>query len=335
MHDSERVPAPPGSLVRPGEDWASLPPTIDRDWVPAKDRARPRSSRPWVHLVLFLATVLTTTGCGVGHYLSFSAGFGGHAPSITPSAILAGFWYSGTVLAILGCHEMGHYIACRLYGIDATLPFFLPAPIVLTGTFGAVIRIRDMFPDRRSLFDVGIAGPIAGFVVAVPALFLGLWLSRVEAVPVRFAGLELGEPLLFKAAAWLVWGHIADGFSINLHPMGFAAWFGLIMTALNLIPIGQLDGGHIAYAVLGKRSLWVTTASAIAGAVIVALYRSVTLGVFFMLAVSMLFVAGLRHPATLDDVVDLGWGRMALTVLAIVMLVLCFTPVPIEELIPH
>jgi len=143
------------------------------------------------------------------------------------------------------------------------------------------------------------------------------------------------EPLLFKAAAWLVWGHIADGFSINLHPMGFAAWFGLIMTALNLIPIGQLDGGHIAYAVLGRRSLWVTTASATAGAVIVALYRSVTLGVFFMLAVSMLFIAGLRHPATLDDVVDLGWGRLALTVLAIVMLVLCFTPVPIEELLPH
>jgi len=288
-----------------------------------------------VHLALFLATVLTTTSCGVDHYLSFSAGFAGHPSAISAATILAGFWYSGTVLAILGCHEMGHYIACRLYGIDATLPFFLPAPIVMTGTFGAVIRIRDMFPDRRSLFDVGIAGPIAGFVVAVPALFLGLWLSRVEAVPAHFAGLELGEPLLFKAAAWLVWGHIAEGFSINLHPMGFAAWFGLIMTALNLIPIGQLDGGHIAYAALGRRSLWVTSASALAGALIVALYRSVTLGVFFVLAISMLFIAGLRHPATLDDAVELGWGRLALPVVAIAMLVLCFTPVPIEELLPH
>ena len=202
MHDSERVPAPPGSLVRPGEDWASLPPTIDRDWVPARDRARPRSSRPWVHLVLFLATVLTTTGCGVGHYLSFSAGFAGHAPSITPSAILAGFWYSGTVLAILGCHEMGHYIACRLYGIDATLPFFLP---------GA------NRPDRHVRRSHSHSRHVSGSPVAVRRRYCGTHrgfccrgaraFSRTLAVASRGSAgtalrvLELGEPLLFKAAA--------------------------------------------------------------------------------------------------------------------------------------
>lgn len=301
----------------------------------ARARRRSRPTRLWVHVVLLLLTILTTSGWGFLHYMSFVGGFGGRVPPVTVGAVLGAFWYSGTVLAILGSHEMGHYLACRFYGIDATLPFFLPAPIVITGTFGAVIRIRDMFPDRKSLFDVGIAGPIAGFVVAVPALFLGLWLSRIEAVPAGFTGYSLGEPLLFKAAAWAVWGKVADGFSINLHPMGFAAWLGLIVTSLNLIPIGQLDGGHISYAVLGRKSLWVTAAGITAGVLVAAYYQSMTLAVFVVLTIVMLGIGGLRHPSTLDDGVVLGQGRMILAVVAIVMLMLCFTPVPIEELIPH
>lgn len=336
MHDSELVPPPPESLPRPTEAWAPLPPPPEPDWLLARARRRRRPTRLWVHLVLLLLTILTTSAWGLAHYLSFVGGFAGRVPPVNVTAVLGAFWYSGTVLAILGCHEMGHYLACRFYGIDATLPFFLPAPIVITGTFGAVIRIRDMFPDRRSLFDVGIAGPIAGFVIAVPALFLGLWLSHVEAVPAGFTGYSLGEPLLFKAAAWAVWGNVADGFSINLHPVGFAAWLGLIVTSLNLIPIGQLDGGHISYAVLGRRkSLWVTATGITAGVLVAAYYRSVTLGVFVVLTIAMLVIGGLRHPATLDDGVALGQSRMALAILAIVMLILCFTPVPIEELLPH
>src|SRR6202030_1767126 len=169
-----------------------------------------------------------------------------------------GLWYSATILAILGCHEMGHYLACRYYDVDASLPFFLPAPLLLTGTFGAFIRIREPIPTKRMLFDIGIAGPIAGFVVAVPALFIGLWMSRLVQLPPDFSGVSLGEPLLFKLASQLVWGTTADTVSLNLHPIGFAAWFGLLATALNLFPIGQLDGGHISYAVLGRRSSYVT-----------------------------------------------------------------------------
>ena len=159
---------------------------------------------------------------------------------------------------ILGAHELGHYLACRYYQVDASLPFFIPMPLVLTGTLGAFIRIREPIPTKRMLFDIGIAGPLAGFVFAVPALFIGVAMSPVVRVPPNLVGFDLGEPLLFRAATWLTWGPIANGYSVNLHPMAFAAWFGLLATALNLFPIGQLDGGHISYAVLGRRSTTVT-----------------------------------------------------------------------------
>ena len=167
-------------------------------------------------------------------------------------------WYSGTVLAILGCHELGHYFACRYYDVDASLPYFLPFPFSIIGTFGAFIKIREPIPTKRMLFDIGIAGPIAGFVVTVPALVIGVTMSHVVRIPPDFVGYELGEPLLFQLATKLLWGTIPDGYSLNMHPMAFAAWFGMLATALNLFPIGQLDGGHISYAVLGPRSVYVT-----------------------------------------------------------------------------
>ena len=127
--------------------------------------------------------------------------------------MVRGLWYSVPILAILGCHELGHYFACRYYGVAASCPYFLPMPLVLTGTLGAFIRIRQPIPGKRELFDIGIAGPIAGFVIAVPLLFMGMYLSRVVELPRNFEGelFWLGEPLLFKAAAWLTFGHVADG----------------------------------------------------------------------------------------------------------------------------
>ena len=173
--------------------------------------------------------------------------------------LVAGFWYSGTILAILAAHEIGHYFACRYYDVDASLPFFLPAAAArLTGTLGAFIRIREPIPTKRMLFDIGIAGPIAGFVVAVPALFIGIAAVERRADAADCTGIWLGEPLLFKAAADAALGPLPDGYSLDMHPMAFAAWFGLLATALNLFPIGQLDGGHISYAVLGRRSSHVT-----------------------------------------------------------------------------
>ena len=221
--------------------------------------------RVWLHVLLFALTIATTTFVGMLQYASFLDDFRGSAalPMPFPALLLRGFWYSGTILAILGCHELGHYFACRYYDVDASLPFFIPVPILMTGTMGAFIRIREPIPQKRMLFDIGIAGPIAGFLVAVPALLIGIAMSHVVRLPADQSNLlELGEPLLFKLASWLVWGTQPDGYTLNMHPMAFAAWFGLLATALNLFPIGQLDGGHISYAVLGsRRSTYVTFAT--------------------------------------------------------------------------
>ena len=247
-----------------------------------------------------------------------------------PALIVRGFWYSGTILAILGCHELGHYFACRYYDVDASLPFFLPAPLPLTGTLGAFIRIREPIPSKRMLFDIGIAGPIAGFVVAVPALLVGLALSRVVIFPPGMDGLSLGEPLLFKLASRLVWGATPDGYTVNLHPVAFAAWFGLLATSLNLFPIGQLDGGHISYAVLGRKSSHVTLA--MVGCAVLLTWFSTSWLVWTGLMIVMLFVFGRHHPRTFDEDVPLDSRRMLLALFAVLMFILCFTPTPIEPI---
>ena len=295
----------------------------------------PRQDRLWVHALLLVLTVLTTTAVGGLHYFSFTQGFNSQAtvlPDLRAATFyLRGLWYSATVLAILGCHEMGHYIACRYYRVDASLPFFLPAPLPLTGTLGAFIRIRQRIPSKIALFDIGVAGPIAGFVIAVPALFIGLALSHIERLPEDFNGFELGEPLLFRAAAWLIFGDLAEGSTINLHPMAFASWFGLLATALNLFPIGQLDGGHVAYAVLGRRSALLTLAMVVI-AIGLTVFSTSWL-VWTILMVIMLVAMGPHHPPTLDDHTALDTGRLILAVVALVMLIVCFTPAPIEPFV--
>ncbi len=292
---------------------------------------------PVRHIVLFLLTVATTTLVGIGHYDAFESRFGpGPAAPVDLtqyylSHLWSGLWYSGGILAILGAHEFGHYYACRRYGVDASLPYFLPAPILLTGTLGAFIRIRQPFTSKQELFDIGIAGPIAGFLVALPVLVIGLALSRVDALPPGFQGVELGEPLLFQAVAWLMWGTPADGYSINMHPLGFAAWFGLLATALNLFPIGQLDGGHVSYAVLGRRSLLVTVATVL---ILVALSTvSSSWIAWTVLTVATLAIFGPRHPRTPDEDMPLDTARLWLAAFAVLMFVACFTPAPIEPFV--
>jgi membrane-associated protease RseP (regulator of RpoE activity) len=294
---------------------------------------RPKfQDRVWRHVVLLLLTVATTTLAGGSHFLSFQSDLGARDVAVNATDfLLNGFWYSGTILAILGCHELGHYFACRYYDVDASLPFFIPAPLPLTGTLGAFIRIREPIPSKRMLFDIGIAGPIAGFVVALPALFIGLGMSRVVQLPDDFVGLSLGEPLLFQGASRLLFGVPPDNYSISLHPMAFAAWFGLLATALNLFPIGQLDGGHISYAVLGRKSSHVTLGMVIV-AVVLTVFVSTSWLVWTGLMIVMLVLFGRHHPRTYDDHEPLDRTRVVLAVVALIMFAVCFTPAPIEPM---
>ena len=312
LTDAPRLPTPPAVV-----------------WVPR----RKFQDRVWLHVLLFVLTVATTTLVGAEHYAAYLLDFSGTSlPLPVPALLVRGLWYSVTILSILGCHELGHYFACRYYDVDASLPFFLPVPPpMLTGTLGAFIKIREPIPSKRMLFDIGIAGPIAGFLVAVPALFVGLSMSHVVRIPADFPGLmELGEPLLFKGASWLLWGTQPDGYSLNMHPMAFAAWFGMLATALNLFPIGQLDGGHISYAVLGPKSTYVTFA--MLGVALVLAWFSSSWIVWTGLMVVMLFMFGPRHPRVFDEDVPLDRARLLLAVFAVVMFVLCFTPAPIQPM---
>jgi membrane-associated protease RseP (regulator of RpoE activity) len=288
--------------------------------------------RVWLHGLLFLLTIVTTTIVGADQYAGYLADFKqpGPLPMSVSGLLLRGLWYSGTILAILGCHELGHYFACRYYDVDASLPYFLPVPISITGTLGAFIRIREPIPQKRMLFDIGIAGPIAGFLVAVPTLFFGVAMSHVVKMPENFVGLELGEPLLFKAVSWLLWGSVPNGYSLNLHPMAFAAWFGLLATALNLFPIGQLDGGHISYAVLGPRSTVVTFA--MLGVAVLLTFFSASWIVWTGLLLVMLFMVGPHHPRVFDEEEPLDRTRLVLALCAVVIFILCFTPAPIQPL---
>ena len=306
------------------DDSLPEPPLQPRFTAPKKFQ-----DRGWLHLTLFVLTLASTTLIGADHYASFLSDFLRQPVTLgVPALLLRGVWYSGTILLILGAHELGHYFACRYYQVDASLPFFIPMPVVLTGTLGAFIKIREPIPTKRMLFDIGIAGPLAGFLFAVPALFIGVGLSPVVRVPDGLAGYSLGEPLLFQAAAWLIWGAVPDGYSLNMHPMAFAAWFGLLATALNLFPVGQLDGGHISYAVLGRRSTAVTWGS-ICAAIGLTVFSTSWL-VWTFLLVAMTLVMGPRHPRTIDEDIPLDRPRVWLAGVALVIFVLCFTANPIE-----
>ena len=289
------------------------PPVYSSDNIvilPAKKR-----DRLWVHILLFITTFLTTTIAGaflVEQEFSFSLAF-----------FVSGFPFSIPLLLILGCHEMGHYFASKKHGLDATLPFFIPGP-TLIGTFGAVIKIRSQLRDRRMLFDVGIAGPIAGFVVALPVLLIGYMKSSLVPVVGLEMAYEFGESLLSLAIGKMVFGDV-DGFAIYLHPTAFAGWIGMLVTSLNLIPIGRLDGGHIAYAFFGP--FWNKVTLFIFGLMLV-------LGFFWqgwlVWAIMIFLVIKIKHPATSNDSIVLDRKRKYLFWFSVLLFLVTFMPVPIK-----
>lgn len=276
---------------------------------------RGEAERPWPQIVLFVATILTTLFAGALQQ--------GVNPLSDPTALLAGFPFSFSLLSILGAHELGHYFTGRRYGVRVTLPYFIPAPPpVILGTFGAFIKMKSPVVDRRSLFDIGIAGPLAGLVLAVPVLMIGLTLSQI--VPAQgHAGISLGSPLLFALLQEMTLGPIPDGMDVLLHPVAFAGWIGFFVTALNLLPLGQLDGGHIAYALLGRRSERVAFFTAIILALLGLTYWP---GWLFWAFIA--FMLGFKHPPTMNDVTPLDPGRRLLGLGALLLLLCLITPAP-------
>jgi membrane-associated protease RseP (regulator of RpoE activity) len=284
-----------------------------------------------VALLLFLLTLLSTLAVGVQFARAYAEGrnpdfdefFSLYVKLLShPSLLAPGIPFAFTLLGILLAHELGHYFACRAYGIDASYPYFIPAP-TLIGTLGAFIRIRSPIPTRGALFDVGIAGPFVGFCLAIPALAFGVAHSKVIAGAAAGTVVHFGTPLALRLLLALLRPGVAAS-NLVLHPIGRAAWVGLFATSLNLIPAGQLDGGHILYALDSRRHARISLAVALA---------LVPLAIFFWwgwLAWAVLLLAlKFRHPPLIDPWKPLGARRVVWSVVALAMFVLCFLPAPI------
>ncbi len=286
----------------------------------------PPPQRVWLHVVLLGLTLVTTTLFGALAFADVptAARNGSPLDLLThPAFIRAGLSFSLPLLFILLVHEMGHYLACRHHRLDATLPFFLPVPFGI-GTFGAFIRIKSPLRAKRELLDVGAAGPLAGFLAALPVLWLGIAASQPTPVLPETGLLIFGEPLAFKLLARVIHPQLALGGDLYLHPTGFAAWFGLFATALNLLPFGQLDGGHVTYALFGRlqrRMSWPM------------LLALVALGFqwtgWWLWAVIAL-VMGVRHPWMPDEAAPLDPRRRLIAWICLAVFALCFTPEPIR-----
>jgi membrane-associated protease RseP (regulator of RpoE activity) len=320
---------------------------------------RPQPSRTWVNLVLFLLTVISVFVAGTYYSLggievspevnSFRSLF----PYLLQSAG-GGLAFTASLLAILLAHEFGHYLAGRYHNTHVTLPYFIPFPFSLFGTMGAFIQLKEPPKNRRILLDIGIAGPLAGLVVAIPVLILGLSLSQVGPIPTHLAagqGLQIeGNSLLYLFSKFVVFGKLLPqpgsygnlppllywiryfftgqplplgGVDVMLHPVAWAGWAGLLVTALNLIPAGQLDGGHVLYVLLGKN------ATALLPVILGGLVLLGLVWPGWWVWAALIFLLGRLHAEPLDQITPLDTSRRAVAVLGLIVFILVFTPVPL------
>ena len=289
----------------------------------------PYDARLWLHGLLFLATLLTTSAAGARISYNFQHNLPAFRmeqdllamldPISQPSLLLDGLPFALVLLLILGAHEFGHYYFCVRYGLNASLPYFLPSPSFI-GTFGAFIRIRSLIYSRADLFDVGVAGPMAGFAVLVPCLVLGLLESRIIPGIAERGDMIFGQPLLLAVFEAILFPYTSAS-DIALHPIARAAWVGLFATALNLLPIGQLDGGHVLYAWFGERyqrRSWIFLALLI------------PLGFFWWpwwVWAAILYWLGRKHPYIHDEL-GLDPYRRKWAIAAVILFLLCFMPAP-------
>ena len=296
---------------------------------------RPKPRRATVNVLLFIATFFTTTLVGA----SVDAG-----PGLL-DVLLSGLPFSIALMSILLAHELAHYFVARRYGSPVTLPFFIPVPLPPLGTMGAVIRQEAPMRSRKALFDIGVAGPLAGLVVAIPLLIGGLMFTQVgrpsDFIEVHEGVVQEGNSLVYLAAKYLVFGRVLpdeSGQDVWLSqpaspggPVAFAAWAGLLVTMFNLLPVGQLDGGHVAYALLGRRAwrLAYVMIGLIGVLVVYLLIIDSPAAFTWLLWVVLMLVVRPRHPPPLNDVTPLDWKRKWLGILVGVIFVLIYVPLPL------
>ena len=293
------------------------------------------AARDWaLAATLFFLTFLSISFAGLlfaANDISFI-----NAPAealLDPGKLLYGLPFSVPLIGILLAHELGHFFACRYYGMNCTPPYFLPAPFTIVGTLGAFIKIKAHFPHKRALFDIGIAGPLAGFIFAVPCLWIGISYSKL--IPKGALGqgaLIFGEPLIFRFFGALAIGYSPEKQDMMAHPVAMAAWVGILVTSLNLLPIWQLDGGHICYAILGRSRQKNISIITVIFLILISFLGWPT--PTYLLFGLLLLIIGIRlrfyHPPTLMDHEKLGPERLWIGVLSLLILVACFTPIPIS-----
>lgn len=284
-----------------------------------------KTGSPLINLGLFLLTILTTLYAGASLVeLDLLAAVLSQSPDRIIEAVIAGAPFSLALMGILGVHELGHYVAARLHGVRATLPYFIPMPIFSLGTLGAFIAIKSPMKDRKVLFDIGLAGPIAGFLVTLPLMVIGLFLST-EVVPLYLQQqtlFRMGTSILSDFIIGLV-TDIPSGYTVIVHPIFFAAWLGLYLTGINLLPVGQLDGGHVTYALLGR----------FAHVIAVATFLTLMAAGYFLhpnwyIWAFFILIGGLRHPPPLNDLSTIGRPRKLLGLMTVILFILIVIPIP-------
>lgn len=292
------------------EQWSEL--EIETD-LPVQTGERKKF--PFLHLLLLVVTLISTMLAGALQE--------GVNPVVQPHLIYKGLPFSLTLMLILGTHEIGHYIASKKNGVIATLPYFIPAPS-LVGTFGAFIKMKSPIPNRKALLKIGVSGPIAGFSIALPATIVGLWLSEVREPSQMKGGISLGSSLLLSFLTKTILGVTDDTADILIHPVAFAGWIGLFVTALNLLPMGQLDGGHITYSLFKKWHNYLSWFFFISLIPLGFLWEG------WLFWIAAVFVFGLRHPQLVDETTPLDKGDKILGVIAIVIFIITFIPIPFK-----
>ena len=319
----ESAPVPASNIAAMPEH-ASCPPP-----APGQVARRRHVKLP---LILFAATCLSTFFVG-------TTGWDFLTTMTEPIETLRHNWWQGAtymlaVMSILVAHEMGHFLQAVRYGVPASLPFFIPLPITPLGTMGAVIALGGSQADRKELFDIGITGPLAGLVIAVPLALLGLLTATPfpAASDAVFGGVHFGDPLIFKLlVVWLRPDVPADARLIVFgNPLVVAGWVGMLVTGLNMLPVGQLDGGHVAYALMGRRAWWLARATVLAAVAFVLAAQQFN----WLVMLALVVFLGIRHPTTANDQAELGRGRTILGWLSLLIPLFCFPPFPLVESLP-